>query len=412
VQTIGGGSATVTSSGTVWPITGIQNRVAGTGTTVTYNDATNVASAVTLAQNSNVAIVFASNNYGNEGTDQQTIDLPNNQNSLIQQVAAVNPRTIVVLNTNSASTMPWLGQVAGVFEMFYPGQQIGTAIAALLFGDVNPSGKLPVTFPQSLADVPAHTAAQWPGANNQVQYSEGLQVGYRWYDAQNKTPLFPFGFGLSYTTFGFSNLSVGALSGGNSQVSATVTNTGSRAGTDVVQLYVAQPAANGEPPHLLRNFQRVTLNPGASTTVHFTVSAHDLAHWDDTVNAWSTNAGTYQILVGDSSRGLPLSGNLTVGSTITPALAAADSASGGTGALAVPNPHGMSSPLRAPVAWQFAPAKPGLTYSATGLPAGLSMSADGVISGAATATGTTTVTVTAKDGTGASGSATFVWTVT
>jgi beta-glucosidase len=411
VQSIGGGSATVTSSGTVWPLTGIQNRVAGTGTTVQYNDGSNLSSATTLAQNSDVAIVFASNNYGNEGSDQPTIDLPGSQNQLISSVAAANPRTIVVLNTNSATTMPWLNQVAGVFEGFYPGQQIGTAMAELLFGDVNPSGKLPVSFPNSLADVPAHTAAQWPGANNQVQYSEGVDVGYRWYDAKNVAPLFPFGYGLSYTTFAFGALSVGALSGGNSAVSATVTNTGSRAGTEVVQLYVGDPAATGEPVHQLRNFQRVTLSPGQSQTVHFTVSAHDLAHWDTTANAWSTTAGTYQILVGDSSRNLPLAGNLTVATTMGGNAVAADSAAGNQ-SLTLANPHGMSSPVGRTVDWAFAATGTGLTYTATGLPDGLSMSPAGVISGAAARAGTTTVTVVARDAAGATGSATFVWTTT
>jgi beta-glucosidase len=408
VQSIGGGSATVTSSGTVWPITGMQNRVAGTGTTVTYNDATNVASAVTLAQNSNVAIVYASNNYGNEGSDQTTIDLPNNQNSLISQVAAVNKNTIVVLNTNSATTMPWLDSVAGVFEGFYSGQQIGTAMAELIFGDVNPSGKLPVSFPKSLADVPANTTAQWPGNGTNVQYSEGTNVGYRWYDDRNIAPLFPFGFGLSYTSYAFSNISVGAMSGGTSTVRATVTNTGSRAGTEVVQLYVGDPASTGEPVHQLKNFQRVTLNPGQAQTLTFTVSAHDLAYWNTAGNAWTTPAGTYQILIGDSSRNLPLTGSLTVASTL------ATAATAGTGATApaVPNPHGMSSPVGKSVSWQVAPTASGVTYTATGLPAGLSISASGVVSGAATAAGTTTVTVTARDASGATGSAVFVWTTT
>jgi len=224
---------------------------------------------VSLAQNSSVAIVFASDNYGNEEHDSTTLNLPNNQDALISAVAAANPHTIVVLNDNSAILMPWLNQVAGVFEGFYDGQEWGTAIAALLFGDVDPSGKLPVTFPTSLTALPASTAAQWPGTNSQINYSEGLDVGYRWYDAQNVTPLFPFGYGLSYTSFSYSNLHAGALSNGQATVTATVTNTGSRAGTDVAQLYVADPAAAGEPPHQLKGFQRVTLNPGASATVTF-----------------------------------------------------------------------------------------------------------------------------------------------
>jgi len=368
------------------------------GTTVQYNDGSNISQATALAQSSDVAIVFASNNYGNEGSDQPGIDLPGNQNQLISSVVAANPRTIVVLHTNSATTMPWLDQVAGVFEGFYAGQQVGTAIAALLFGDANPSGKLPVSFPKSLADVPAHTTAQWPGANNQVQYSEGLKVGYRWYDAQNIAPLFPFGFGLSYTTFGFSNLQIGAMSGGNATVTATVANTGSRAGTEVVQVYVGAPAGLGEPPRQLKHFQRVTLAPGQAQTVSFTVTARDLAYWNTGTSAWTTPAGTYQIIVGNSSRNLPLSGNLAV-----PAQLAASPG------VSLTNPHGMSSPLGRPVGFSLGS---GLTFTATGLPAGISLSADGQVTGAATVRGTTTVTVTGRNSAGATGSVSFVWTVT
>jgi beta-glucosidase len=209
--------------------------------------------------------------------------------------------------------------VAGVFEAWYPGQEDGTALAALLFGDVDPSGKLPVTFPASLSDVPASTAAQWPGANGTVQYSEGVKVGYRWYDAQGITPLFPFGFGLSYTSFGYSGLSVsGPDSSGNVTVAATVTNTGSVAGSDVAQLYVGDPAATGEPPKQLKGFQRVTLNPGASTRVTFTVGTHDFAYWNETSHGWTSPAGTYQVYVGDSSRSLPLTGSVTVATTTAP----------------------------------------------------------------------------------------------
>jgi beta-glucosidase len=394
VQSVGGGSATATSSGTVWPLTGIQNRVAGTGVTVNYNDGTNITNAVALARTSSVAIVFASNNYGNEGTDQTTIDLPGNQNDLITQVAAANPKTIVVLHTNSATTMPWLANAAGVFEGFYGGQQVGTAIARLLFGDANPSGKLPVSFPKSLADVPANTTAQWPGNGTNVQYSEGLKVGYRWYDTQNIAPLFPFGFGLSYTTYAFSNLVVGALSGGQADVAATVTNTGTRAGTEVAQLYVGAPAANGEPPRQLKNFQRVTLNPGQAQTIHFTVTSRDLAYWDTASSAWKTPAGAYQIMVGDSSRNLPLTGTLTAPAALTAAA---------TSSLA--NPHGMSSPLGTAVSWQ---AVTGTGLKATGLPGGFTMTGSGLVSGAATSRGTSTVTIKAADGT----SVAFVWTVT
>jgi beta-glucosidase len=414
-QDIGGGSAKVNPSpAAVNPINGITARagtgvstqwVAGAGEHVTTPD---IPSAVALAKKSDVAIVFAS--YGESETqDLATIDLQNQQNDLISAVAAANPRTIVVLNTGSAVTMPWLNNVSAVVEGWYPGQENGNAIAALLFGDVNFSGKLPVTFPKSLADVPASTVQQFPGANDQIQYSEGLKVGYRWYDAQNIAPLYPFGFGLSYTTFGFSNLQVGAMgTNGTATVSATVTNTGSRAGAEVPQLYVNQPAANGEPPHQLKGYQKVTLNPGQSQAVQFTLTAHDLAHWSTTTNAWTTNPGAYQILVGNSSRNLPLTGTLTVNTTFAAATPAAT--------VSVTNPNGMSSPVAAHVDLPITglPSAPDakLTFTAMGLPAGLAISSAGVISGTATAKGTTTVTVTASDGRGAPASASFVWTTT
>jgi beta-glucosidase len=262
-----------------------------------------------------------------------------------------------------------------------------------------------MTFPTSLSAVPASTAAQWPGVNNQVQYSEGLDVGYRWYDAHNVTPMFPFGFGLSYTTYTFSDLHVGALSNGVATVTATVHNTGTRAGTDVAQLYVSNPASDGEPPHQLKGFQRITLAAGASGTVTFQVKARDLAHWDTGSHTWKTTAGTYQILVGDSSRNLPLTGTLTAPASVQ-ALAAAAS-----GSSALVNPHGMSSPSGRAVNWSVAAGVSGRTWSATGLPAGLTMSSSGLITGSASSRGTSTVEVTAKAADGSTDSMTFVWTV-
>ncbi|MFI9379696.1 glycoside hydrolase family 3 C-terminal domain-containing protein [Kutzneria sp. NPDC052558] len=403
-QTAGGGSAKVNSSGTVTPLQGITSR-AGAGVTVQYapgDTSGNIAQAVTLARSSNVAVVFASYTES-EGSDLGSIDLPGVQNQLITQVAAANPNTIVVLNTGSAVTMPWIDSVAGVLEAWYPGQEDGNAIASVLFGDTNPSGKLPVSFPKSLADVPAHTQAQWPGTGGQVQYSEGVKVGYRWYQAQNIAPLFPFGFGLSYTSFAFSNLQVGALDAhGKTTVTATVTNTGSRAGSDVAQLYVGDPATTGEPPLQLKGFTRVTLQPGASTTVSFPVTLHDLAYWNNT--AWTTALGSYRIAVGDTSASPQLSGTLTV----------ASANAGNT--VTVTNPQGMSSPVGTavslPVQASDSAAGQTLTFTAAGLPAGLTIAANGTISGTATTGGTSTVTVTATDGTGAAGSTTFVWTAT
>jgi beta-glucosidase len=233
-----------------------------------------------------------------------------------------------------------------------------------------------------------------------------VDVGYRWYDAKNIAPLFPFGFGLSYTSFAFSGLTVGALSGGNASVGVTVKNTGSRAGTDVAQLYVGDPASTGEPPHQLKGFQRVTLNAGQSQTLNFTVSQHDLAYWNNSTSQWTTPAGSYQVLLGDSSRNLPVSGAVSVPTTIT------GDAITTQGTVTVSNPHGMSSPVGRQVNWAFAQPGSGLSYTASGLPPGLAMNAAGLVTGTASGADTYTVTVTGRNASGASGSVTFVWTTT
>ncbi len=402
-QTGGGGSAGVSSSGTVTPLQGIQ-AAAPSGTTVTYNSGSSDSSAASAAAAANVAIVFA--NLGeSEGSDLSSIDLGTAQDNLITSVAGANPNTIVVLNTGSAVTMPWLSSVKGILEAWYPGQKDGTAIASVLFGNTDPSGHLPVTFPASLSQVPASTTAQWPGTGGNVQYSEGVDVGYRWYDSKSLTPLFPFGYGLSYTTFSFSNLQVGSLTaGGAATVTATVTNTGSRSGADVAQLYVADPAASGQPPLQLEGFQRVNLAAGAATTVTFTLTQQNLQYWNSTANAWATSTGNYGIEVGDSSASLPLTGTLAV-------------AAGQLGQpVTLTNPGPQASLVNQAASAVTLSGKDTtsgqtLSYSATGLPAGLSISSAGVISGTPTANGTSTVTVTAKDGTGASATQSFVWTV-
>jgi len=232
--------------------------------------------------------------------------------------------------------MPWLDQVKGVFEAWYPGQESGNAIARLLYGDVNPSGKLPVTFPTSLDQAPASTAAQWPGVNGQVQYSEGLNVGYRWYDAKNLTPVYPFGYGLSYTTFRFSHLRVDGdtlRENGKIRVSADVTNTGNRAGAEVAQLYLGAPASTGEPSSQLKGFQKVDLQPHQTKRVTFDIAAQDASYWSSDAQAWTLGAGKYTVHIGDSSRNLPLSGGFRVDHTTGPRytkVAAPTSALGGT----------------------------------------------------------------------------------
>ncbi|WP_073926956.1 beta-glucosidase [Streptomyces sp. CB03911] len=265
--------------------------------------------AVTAARTSELAVVFVSD-FQSEGSDLRDIDLSAEQNQLVADVAAANPRTVVVVNSGSAVTMPWAGSVQGIVANWYPGQEAGSAIASLLYGDVNFSGQLPVTFPKSLADVPASTTAQWPGQNGTVQYSEGVNVGYRWYDAKNKEPLYPFGYGLSYTTFGYSGLTVSAPdAAGNVAVGFDVSNTGTRAGSEVAQVYVGQPAASGEPPKNLRGFQKVALDPGQTKHVSLTLDARSFQYWS---GSWTTAAGTHTVSVGSSSRDLRLTGQTTV----------------------------------------------------------------------------------------------------
>jgi beta-glucosidase len=266
-----------------------------------------LAQAVAAAKKASVAVVFAGN-FETEGADLATIGLPASENQLISAVAAANPNIVVVLNTGSAVTMPWLDQVKGVVEAWYPGQDDGDEIAAVLFGDVNPAGKLPVTFPTSLAQVPAGTTAQWPGVNGKVRYSEGVLVGYRWYATKRITPLFPFGYGLSYTSFAFSDLDVRPGHDGY-LVSAHVTNTGQRAGADVAQLYVGDPASTGEPAEQLKGFKRVTLRPGQTTRVTFTVNRDAFAWWN---GQWTVTPGSYGLMVGDSSANLPLTAHVQV----------------------------------------------------------------------------------------------------
>jgi len=261
--------------------------------------------AVALARSSDVAVVFASD-FESEGADLADISLPAGQDALVAAVAAANPRTVVVLNTGSAVAMPWIDSVAAVIEAWYPGQEDGDAIAAVLFGDVTPSGKLPVTFPRRLADLPAAAAAEWPGTAGRVLYSEGLLVGYRWTVARGVTPLFPFGFGLSYTTFRLANLRVSRGQGRAVTVSADVSNTGPRAGAEVVQVYVGHPAADSEPPWQLRAFRKVDLAPGRTRRLTFALGPEAFGHWAGDARGWVVSPGSYRIAVGTSSADLPL----------------------------------------------------------------------------------------------------------
>jgi beta-glucosidase len=313
----GAGSAGVNLPYNITPLSGITSR-AGGGISVSYSqgDGASIPQAALLASNADVAIVCVGQQTS-EGSDRANLSLPNGQDALVSAVAATNPRTIVVIYSSSATLMPWAGQVAGMLFAWYPGQENGNALAQILFGDVNPSGKLPVTIPAAANQVCASTPAQWPGLLGHVSYSEKLQVGYRWYDANNVAPLFPFGFGLSYTTFGYSNLVVGAVSpSGQVQIGFDLANTGARAGAEVAELYLGFPAAADEPPKLLKGFQRITLSPGQTQHVTFNLDWEDLANWDATARGWIVTPGTFQVMIGASSRDLRLSGAFSVNSAI------------------------------------------------------------------------------------------------
>jgi beta-glucosidase len=334
-MTGGGGSSHVDPLYTVSPEQGIRN-VAGPGVSVSYNDGSGIAQAAAAAKSADVAIVMVGDTES-EGADQPSLSLPGNQDQLVEAVAAANPHTVVVVKSGNPVLMPWLDQVPAVVEAWYPGEEDGNAVAAVLFGMVDPSGKLPVTFPASESQTPVSSPSQFPGVDGEVHYSEGLDVGYRWYDANSVTPLFPFGYGLSYTSFSFSHLRISAKTvrnqvsgaepascGCNGQgatlvtVSARVTNTGTRAGAEVAQLYLGDPASAGEPPRQLKGFRKADLRPGQSVTVRFTLSGHDLSYWDDAASGWVVPDGTFQVYLGDSSalQNLPLRGSFTVTRTI------------------------------------------------------------------------------------------------
>lgn len=261
-----------------------------------------VSQAVDLARQSDVAVVLA-RDYESEALDRPSLELPNHQNELISRVAAANPRTVVVLETGAPVLMPWLDRVPAVLEAWYPGERGGAAIASVLFGDTDPAGRLPMTFPRDPSQLAANTPAQYPGVNLTSSYSEGLNVGYRHYDAHGLTPLFPFGYGLSYTTFAHRLQGLHSDGKGNVTADVSVTNTGGRPGSDVVQAYVGDPAATGEPPQQLKAFGKVTLQPGQETVVRLHLEPRAFAHWEP--GGWVISPGTYRILIGTSDRDLP-----------------------------------------------------------------------------------------------------------
>ena len=310
------------------PLLAIQAKAPGAK--VQYADGSDAAAAAALAAASQVAIVFVSQ-WASEGMDEPSLALNDytnpiaiNQDALISAVATANPRTIVVIQSGGPILMPWLGQVNAVLEAWYPGQSGGPAIANLLFGAANPSGKLPVTFPASDAQLPRPVTPQAPDSVTPftLNYTEGYNVGYKWFDANGLTPLFPFGFGLSYSTFSITNPAVvnnlGSTAKPNFQVTFNLANSGDMAGAEVAQVYLGMPAILNEPPRRLVAWQKVKLDPGASQNVTIEVdqsdSSHPMSYWDTTSNAWKIASGTYTVYLGNSSAtsSLVTAGTITV----------------------------------------------------------------------------------------------------
>ena len=265
-----------------------------------------IAQAVEAARAAEVAVVFAGlpDRKESEGYDREDMRLPAGQNALIEAVCAVQPNTVVVLHAGSPVEMPWIDKVRGLLDVYLGGQAVGEATADVLFGDVNPSGKLAESFPQKLAHNPSYL--NYPGEGDTAHYREGVFVGYRYYDKKEMDVLFPFGFGLSYTTFAYSNLKI-AKDGESVHVSADVTNQGTRAGREVVQLYVGKKAsAVSRPVRELREFAKIALEPGQTSTVSFTLDRRAFSYYEETIADWYVEGGTYEIALGASSRDLPL----------------------------------------------------------------------------------------------------------
>ncbi len=297
-------------------------RAKAPGVNVEFASGSDVSAAVELAKKSDVALVFAYQ-WESEGMDLPTLALPENQEDLIAKVAAANPHTVVVVESGGPVTMPWAGQVSAILEAWYAGSKGSDAVANVLFGSVNPSGKLPLTFPNSIEDLPHPKVVEPPPASIpdprskepwiqiakglapfDVTYNEGVKVGYKWYDAENKSVLFPFGHGLSYTTYSYSNLRV--TTGKEPRITFTLKNSGSRAGAEVAEVYASLPASTGEPPKRLVGWSKVQLNPGESKEITVDVDPWYLSIWDVKAHGWKLGPGDYDFMVGGSSQVLPL----------------------------------------------------------------------------------------------------------
>lgn len=267
--------------------------------------------SINLARQADAVIFIGglSDEFDTEGFDRTSLDLPGWQDELIQEIAAVNPRLVVVMIAGSPVNMEsWINQVPAVLWAWYPGQEGGRPIARALFGDLNPSGKLPCTFPKRLEDNPSY--GNYPGADGVVRYVEGIYVGYRHYDTRGIEPRFPFGHGLSYTTFDYSNLCVSSIGSGSDisvKVRLQIQNAGTRAGAEVVQLYVRDVLSRlPRPAKELKAFKKIRLEPQETCSIEFLLEADAFSFWDPELRAWVFEPGEFELLLGSSSRDIRL----------------------------------------------------------------------------------------------------------
>ena len=322
----GGDSSGIKAFYEITPLQGILNR-AGKNVNVIFsegyqkNGGADLADrAVAAAKSADVVVYIGGLNHDKgfdcEGADRTTLKMPYGQDELIQKIVAANPKTIVILEGTMVEMDSWLDKVPALLQAWYPGMEGGNALARILFGDVNPSGKLAATFPKRLEDSPAHALGAYPGTNGTVTYTEGLFVGYRWFDAKNIKPLFPFGFGLSYTTFKYSNLQIANGIDGTVTAQFEIENTGSRAGAEVAQLYV-HPEKPGvmRPEKELKGFKKVFLKPGEKQTLTIPLTQGAFAYFDPDKMGWIAEKGDFKILVGGSSRDLALQAEYNLAET-------------------------------------------------------------------------------------------------
>jgi beta-glucosidase len=314
----GGGSSAVPPAAEVTPLEGIQARIGGRAR-VLYSSGESLSAAAQLARQAKVAIVVGGSD-ASENRDLPCLTLScqapdsGNQDLLIKRVAAANHRTIVVLETGAPVVMPWLRRVEAVLEAWYPGESGGRAIARVLFGDADPGGRLPISFPRRRADTPTGAdPSLYPGVDEIVNYGEGILVGYRWYDSAHIAPRFPFGYGLSYTHFRYSKLRLHRGPGPGVKVSVTVRNVGHRRGREIAQLYLGMPASAGEPPNLLRGFQAFDLGRGHARRISFDLDRDAFEHWDPATGSWRIAPGCYVVRVARSSRNIELQKGIEIG---------------------------------------------------------------------------------------------------